>query len=332
MLTDDEAIAGQWGAQLRHIDVGAVSLRVAVAGNGPLVILVHGFPESWYSWRRQIEPLTSAGFQVAVPDVRGYGGSDKPHPVSAYDMESLTGDIRGLALALSPQAPAVVIGHDWGAPIAWNSALLFPEQFLAVAGLSVPYVPPGDVVAIDLFRKLFTDKGKFFYMVYFQDEGVAEAELEADPFVSIHQFYTCIAGDAPAGAWPRNKLHGQRLFDDCHPPSLPRPWLDTSDVAYYASQFAESGFRGPLNRYRNFHRDNAFLKSRGDLVIHQPSLFIGGEKDMVNLMYPAGPVEALKPYLSHLSAAHLIDGCGHWTQQERPGRVNQILIDWLRGL
>ena len=322
-------MASRWGVAFERINVGDVTLRVAVAGSGPAVILCHGFPESWYSWRYQVDPLVAAGYQVLIPDMRGYGGSDSPSEVNAYDMASMTADIAGLVSNRLGGESSVVIGHDWGAPIAWNSARLYPELFRAVAGLSVPYVPPGEMVAIDLFRKVFTDQGKFFYMVYFQDEGVAEQELEADPFRSIHLFYTAIAGDAPPGAWPTGKPHGKKLFDDVVAPPLPRHWIDEQDVSYYAAQFEHSGFRGPLNRYRNFHRDSQFLRAHPDPVIHQPSLFITGDLDPVSGMYPDGPVKAMAPFLSNLLSHHVLAGCGHWTQQERPDEVNALLLTWL---
>jgi pimeloyl-ACP methyl ester carboxylesterase len=326
----EAAISRQWGVQFERIEVGQVSLRVARAGSGPLVILVHGFPESWYSWRHQIAALTSAGYQVAIPDVRGYGGSDKPEAVDAYDMHSLTADMAGLAQSISPDAPAIIIGHDWGAPIAWNSARLFPQLFRAVGGLSVPYVPPGDVVAIDIFRKVFTEKGLFFYMVYFQDEGVAEAELQADVSRSIRLFYTGGAADGPKDGWGHGKKHGETLFESAQELPMPRSWFSNDDLDYYASQFEQSGFRGPINRYRNFHRDSEFLKAQGDPILGMPTLFLTGDKDRVSSMYPSGPLAAMQPFVSDLRVSNVIDNCGHWTQQEQPEQVNQHLLEWLK--
>jgi pimeloyl-ACP methyl ester carboxylesterase len=306
---------------------------VATAGDGPLVVLVHGFPESWYSWRHQIKALSEAGYRVAAPDVRGYGESDRPEPVEAYDLESLTGDIAGLAEALSPGEKAVVVGHDWGAPIAWNTARLHTDKFRAVAGLSVPYMPMGDVMFLDMVHKVFTERGLFFYQVYFQDIGPPEAELEADPAATIRKFYYAISGDAPDGTWPTDKKHGDTLLHRLPEPPMPLPWLDADDVAYYDSQFRKSGFRGPLNRYRNHARDYAFLKTHpANPVIQQPSLFIGGTKDLVLKMFQGDIVAAMKPNLADLRGCHLLEGCGHWTQQERPEAVNRYLIDWLGGL
>ena len=162
--------------EMRTIDTGEVALRCAVEGEGPLVIMVHGFPESWYSWRHQIGPVADAGFTACAVDVRGYGGSDKPQPVEAYAMERIVGDLIGLRKALSPDAPAVLVGHDWGAPIVWNSALTHPEHFRAVAGMSVPFSGVPQRPFTEVFREHFTSQGRFFYQEYFQEPGVAEAE------------------------------------------------------------------------------------------------------------------------------------------------------------
>ena len=317
--------------EFRIIEANGLQHRVALAGPayGPLILMVHGFPESWYSWRHQLKALGEAGYRVAAPDVRGYGGTDKPHEIEAYAIEALASDASEIAAALSPDKPAVIVGHDWGAPIAWTSALVHPERFRAVCGMSVPHVPPGPVAGLELFRKVFTDHGRFFYIVYFQDEGVAEAELEADPAASIRKFYYAISGDAPEGTWPLDKKHGETLLARLPEPPMPLGWLSEADVDYYAGQFAASGFRGPLNRYRNSHTDHEYLGRLYSHVIHQPSLFIGGTKDPVLSFYPGDPIEAMRPHLPALDAAHILEGCGHWTQQERPDEVNALLLDWL---
>jgi len=319
--------------EFQFVETNGVKIRVAVAGEGPLVVLVHGFPESWYSWRHQIEALSKAGYRVAALDVRGYGGSDRPHAVEAYDMESLTGDVAGVAKALSPGEKAVVVGHDWGSPIAWNTARLHADTFRAVAGLSVPYIPPGEIVFIDAVRAFFTARGLFFYQVYFQDQGPPEAELENDPAETIRKFYYAISGDAPEGTWPTDKKHGDTLLHRLPEPPMPLPWLSEQDVAYYDSQFRQSGFRGPLNRYRNWHRDHAYLTGHSaPMTIAQPSLYIGGTKDLVLKMSPGDMLAAMKASLGDLRGATLLEGCGHWTQQERPEEVNKLLLDWLGGL
>ncbi|WP_234041581.1 alpha/beta fold hydrolase [Erythrobacter aureus] len=183
--------------EMRTIDTGQVSLRCAIAGEGPLVLMVHGFPESWYSWRHQIEPIARAGFTACAIDVRGYGGSDKPYPVEAYAMERIVGDLVGLRQALSPKAPAVLIGHDWGAPIVWNSALTHPADFRAVAGLSVPFAGVPQRPFTEVFHEHFTSQGRFFYQEYFQKPGIAEAEAEKDPRDFIQRMMYSISGDVP---------------------------------------------------------------------------------------------------------------------------------------
>lgn len=332
----ESSVAKYFGVTFAHLPLNDISYRVALANEAatesPLIILVHGFPECWYSWRLQIATLASSGYRVAAPDVRGYGGSACPMSISDYDMQTLTTDMAELAQSLSPNQPAIIIGHDWGAPIAWNSALLHPDLFQAVGGLSVPHVPPGEVLATDLFEKIFTDRGLFYYMLYFQQPGVAEAELEADPERSIRLFYTAIAGDAEEGAWPHSKPIDSKLFDHMPEPKMPRSWLSHEDVNYYAKQFARSGFHGPLNRYRNFERDSIFLKAVGKQVIEQPALFITGERDMVAQLYPDGPIAAMAPYTMDLRCATTLPGCGHWTQQERPQEVNNLLLSWLNEL
>jgi pimeloyl-ACP methyl ester carboxylesterase len=188
-------------SEFQQVPVGEVTLRVALQGQGPLVVMAHGFPESWYSWRHQMAPIAAAGFTACAIDVRGYGGSDKPHEVEAYSLERLSGDVAGLIATLSPDKPAVVIGHDWGAPIAWTTALAHPDHVRAVAGLSVPHAGIPRRSLRDLIEEAYTRKGRFFYQQYFAAEGVAEAELEADIRGALRRFFYAWSGDAPAEAW-----------------------------------------------------------------------------------------------------------------------------------
>lgn len=314
------------------IETNGVRLRAVVEGAGPLVLFVHGFPESWYSWRHQIWPVARAGFTACAIDVRGYGGSDKPHPVEAYGLDALSADVAGVIAALSPHAPAVLVGHDWGAPIVYATALAFPERVRAVAGLSVPYLGPPAAPFIDLARAFFTARGLFFYQVYFQEEGVAEAELEANPRDALRRFLYAISGDAPDGTWPIDKKHGEALLHRLPDPDPFPAWLSRADEDFYAGEFAASGFRGPLNRYRNSHRDYAFLAGLKDRALAQPSLYIGGTRDLVLKMFPGDPIALMRAQLPGLRGAHLLEGCGHWTQQERPAEVTGLLLDWLAGM
>jgi len=319
--------------EFQRIATNGIHLNVALDGpeNGPLVLLIHGFPESWYSWRHQIPALAEAGYRVAAPDVRGYGDSDTPHDVAAYSMAEMTADFAGLAKALSPD-PAVIIGHDWGAPMAWSSALFHPNHFRAVAGLSVPYTAPPKVRPMALYKKMFTDRGRFFYINYFQKEGVAEAELDADPAEVIRKFYGAISGGQGQTEWPTDKPVNAKFLDGVPEPDMPMPWLTHEDVAVYEAQFKKSGFRGPLNRYRHFDRDYDILMARGDFTIHQPALFIAGDEDPVVSMVPGDPEPRMREVLPDLRGIHILPGVGHWTQQEAPHAVNRLLLDWLADL
>ena len=315
----------------RTIDVGELKLRIALEGSGPLVLMVHGFPESWYSWRHQMTPIGQAGFTAAAIDVRGYGGSDKPPAVADYAMQRMVADVAGAIRALSPGAPAVIVGHDWGAPIVWNSALTRPEMVRAVAALSVPYggVPARSFRAV--YEEIFTARNRFFYQHYFQAEGVAEAELEADVRGALRRFYYAISAD---GTWPNDKVVGDPLLLRLPDPDPFPAWLSSADLDYYVGEFERSGFRGPINRYRNHDADFDWLQTFQDRKIEQPALFIGGELDPVLSMTGRGndPLAVMKRELKDLRGADVLPGCGHWTQQERPDEVNQRLVAWLKGL
>jgi pimeloyl-ACP methyl ester carboxylesterase len=322
-----------FGHPTRMIDLHGMRLAAYLDGAGPLALMVHGFPESAYSWRHQMGPIAAAGFTACAIDVRGYGASGAPHPVDAYDMQAMVGDLVGVIDALSPEAPAVLIGHDWGAPMVWNTALIRPDRVRAVAGLSVPYLGPPTMPALDLYRAFFTARGMFFYQVYFQDEGVAEAELEADVRAGLRRFWYAISGDAPDGTWPKDKRHGDTLLHRLPDPDPFPAWMSRADEDFYVGQFARSGFRGPLNRYRTSARDFAYLSGFADRKITQPALFIGGERDLVLKMFPGMDWQAMmRSFTPGLRGLHLLEGCGHWTQQERPAEVTSLLLDWLNGL
>src|SRR5690606_17126600 len=229
--------------------------------------------------RHQMGPLAAAGFTACAIDVRGYGGSDKPHPIEAYAIETIAADVAGVIEALSPGAPAVLVRHDWGAPIVWTTALAHREHVRAVAGLSVPHLGLPPAPLIDIFRRMFTDQGRFFYQVYFQDEGVAEAEFEADVRSGLRKLFYAASGDG-RGWTAAEKRHGDPLLTGLVDPEPFPAWLSEADIDYYVAEFERSGFRGPINRYRNSARDYAFLSSLPDHVVRQPSAFIAGERDL----------------------------------------------------
>ena len=309
----------------RTVPANGINIHIAEAGEGPPVLLVHGFPELWYSWRYQLPALAEAGFHAVALDVRGYGRSDAPQPIEAYSMRNMTADVVGVLDALGEQQ-AVVMGHDWGSPIAWNSALLYPDRFRAVVGLSVPFLPRSPAPPTQLFRQVFQDN--FFYMLYFQEPGVAEKELEADPRRSLRTFLCAASGDAVPAGFLGKKKGDLFLTGMPNPETLPA-WLTEEDVDYYANEFKRTGFRGGLNRYRNMDRDWDELPELAGAKLQQPALFIGGKKDGV-LSFTS--VEPMKELVPNLRGIIMIDDCGHWTQQERPAEVNAALVEFLKSL
>ena len=317
--------------RFEYVRSGACTIRVAVQGAGPLVIMVHGWPESWYSWRHQIGPIANAGFTAAAIDVRGYGGSSRPHAIESYDMRSIISDIQAVADRLGG-GKAILIGHDWGAPIVWNSALVDPERFRGVAALSIPYVGQGQEPLIEVARRRYTQNGHFFYHIYIEEEGAAEAEMEADVRAGLRKIYYAMSADAPENAWPRDKVHGDTLLHRLVDPNVMPGWMSASDLDYFVTEFETSGFRGAFNRYRNFHRDFKFLSRFDHHPIEQPALFISGAEDIGLHMFGRQAEPRMREVVTDLRGFHLIENCGHWTQQEKPAEVNGLLLDWLRGI
>ena len=312
------------------VATNSIHLRVALAGQGPLVVLVHGWPESWYSWRHQIPALAEAGYRVAAPDARGYGGSDKPEAIEAYAIKEMCADIAGLVTALG-ETQAVLVGHDWGAPIVWNTALFHPEKVRAVVGLSVPHTGRGPAPRIELFRNIYKDR--FFYQLYFQEPGVAEAELEADVRTSLRKIYYWASGEAIAAGIRLHKPADAKLLDDLPDPEPFPAWLTPVDLDYYVGEFQQSGFRGPLNRYRTSRLDFEHQAAVADKCVAQPAAFIAGSLEPV-LHYLPGVdlIETMRTRVADLRLVRLIEGAGHWVQQERPEEVNAALTTFLRGL
>jgi pimeloyl-ACP methyl ester carboxylesterase len=325
----------------RMIETNGIRLQIAEQGSGPLVLLCHGFPESWYSWRHQIGALAAAGFRAVAPDTRGYGKSDAPEAIDQYTIYHLVGDLVGLLDALKAPA-AVVVGHDWGASVAWQAARLRPNRFRAVAALSVPYRPRGPVRPTSLMPQTADAQ---FYQLYFQQPGAAEAELERDPRATVRNMLYGASGEGAAamraaaassgaaapniGMVPRG---GGFLQGPGAPATLPG-WLSEADVDFYGREFKRSGFRGPLNYYRNIDRNWELMAPFADMRVNIPALYVAGDRDMVI----AGPgmdqhLTNLKQFVPALRNIQMLSGCGHWTQQERPHEVNAAIIDFIRSL
>ena len=299
-------------------------------GEGPLVVLVHGFPESWYSWRHQLTALAQAGYRAAAMDVRGYGRSACPADIEAYAMTALVGDVIAVIDDVGADQ-AVVVGHDWGAPIAWNTALLRPDRVRAVAGLSVPYNQRGDTPPLDGMRALAGDD--LFYIDYFQEPGVAEAEVEADLAGWLRGFYFTASGEADRDKPSMGFVpHGHQLRERLqYPEDGQMDWLTDEDFAFYVGEFERTGLTGGFNRYRNITGDWHELAPWRFAPITTPSLFVGGDRDGPTLL-GSNAIKRFGQTLPGLVRSEILADCGHWVQQEKPDEVNEILIAFLRGL
>jgi epoxide hydrolase A/B len=293
----------------RTIETNGVELHVLEEGEGPLVVLCHGFPELAYSWRAQLPALAGAGFHVIAPDMRGYGKSSVPADPEAYDVLTLCGDMRGLLEAVGERA-AVFVGHDWGANVAWTLALAHPESVRAVAGLSVPFVPRAPAPPVEIMR---ANLGEDFYIVWFQQPGVAEAALSSD----VRRTLTT------SRQWTAQWAH-----EDGGEPERP-PWLSEEDLAVYVEAFERTGFTGGLNWYRNIDRNWELTAPLEGRRIEQPALFVAGELDPVRRFMPA---EALDGWVTDLREQLVVPGAGHWVQQQAPAAVNEALLRFLGGL
>ncbi|WP_405925384.1 alpha/beta hydrolase [Streptomyces sp. NBC_00035] len=314
----------------RLVSSPAGRIHLVEEGTGPLVVLVHGFPESWYSWRHQLPVLAAAGYRVAAIDVRGYGRSSRPEAVSAYRMLDLVEDNVAVVRALGEES-AVLVGHDWGATIAAVSGLVRPDVFRAVGLLSVPYAPPGGPRPSEVFARMGGDEE--FYVSYFQEPGRAEREIEPDVRGWLAGFYAALSADtmpAPGAPDPHFRSPGGTLRERFPAGRLPG-WLGERELDVYAGEFERTGMSGALGRYRNMDRDWEDLAAFEGAPVTQPSLFIGGGLD-ASTTWMADAIKAFPVTLPGLTASHILDACGHWIQQERPEETNRLLTTWLASL
>jgi pimeloyl-ACP methyl ester carboxylesterase len=318
------------GVTLKTTTANGLNMRYAEIGSGPLVLFCHGWPESWYSWRNQLTAIADAGYRCVAPDMRGYGGTDAPAEIDQYSLFHLVGDMVELVAQLG-ETSAVIVGHDWGAPVAWHAALWRPDLFRAVAGMSVPWRAPQKT---DLFSALERLGIKTFYIQYFQKPGVAEAELERDVRASLRRIYFTAGGEmVEKGKGFGLLTEGGGLLDNTVDPDVLPPWMSEAALDYYTGEFRRTGFRGGLNWYRNLRRNWELGGPWRGQPIRQPSLFIAGSRDGV-LRFPAAQaqLDAYPKNLPGLVGSHILEGAGHWVQQERPAEVNKLLIDFLKGL
>lgn len=310
----------------RLVDTNGVRLRVVEAGErgAPVVVLAHGFPELAYSWRHQIPVLAEAGYRVLAPDQRGYGGSSKPAAIEDYNIVALCDDIAGV-LDDAGAERAVIVGHDWGAMVAWTFPLLHPDRVSGVVGMSVPAVPRPHAPPTTIWRELFGEN--FFYILYFQEPGVADTDLSRDTRETMRRVFGGPRRPDDTDAMARMLAPGpqgwvQRLPD----PTALADWISSDEFDHYVDEFSRTGFTGGLNWYRNFDRNWELTAATPAAAITVPSLFITGSADPVRHFTRSDrATEVAKGEYQEL----VIEGAGHWIQQERPGEVNEALLTFL---
>jgi pimeloyl-ACP methyl ester carboxylesterase len=308
----------------RTVAANGIELFLREQGEGPLVVLCHGWPELSYSWRHQIGAIADAGFHVVAPDMRGFGRSSAPAEIAAYSIFDTVGDMVALVAALG-ETQAIIVGHDWGAPVAWHAALFRPDIFAAVAGLSVPPPFRGRGRPLQTLREAGVTN---FYWQYFQTPGVAEAEFERDVGLTMR---SVLAGrrlsDPAAGLFIQD---GKGFLDNVSVDQPLPKWLGDDELAVFIEAYKTTGFRGGLNWYRNIDRNWELTAPWQDAQIRQRSLFIAGARDpVITGLIGAKRVAELERVLPNLKRKLIIDGAGHWIQQERPDEVNAALIAFI---
>ncbi|HEY6417519.1 MAG TPA: alpha/beta hydrolase [Candidatus Binataceae bacterium] len=312
----------------RFVKTNGIKMHVAEAGEGYPVVMCHGFPELWYSWRHQLRALADAGFRAIAPDQRGYGDTDRPEPIEAYTQKKIVGDIIGMLDALGI-GRCTIIGHDWGGFVAWNAAMMAPDSIERVIGVNTPFLARAPMRPTELMRAMAA--GNFHYVLYFQQPGVAEAELERDVARSLRGFYQDPANfapeelrKAPPGVFgPAGGGLLERFADNPH-----GKFLSDEDFDVFVRAFKKTGFRGGLNWYRNIDRN--WEESAGqEQRVDQPALMITAELDPVLRPEMA---EGMKEWVPNLRKTVLVKGSGHWTQQEKPAEVNAAIFEFLSDL
>ncbi|GAA2743089.1 alpha/beta hydrolase [Kitasatospora cinereorecta] len=315
----------------RFVEANGIRTHIAEQGEGPLVVLLHGFPETWYSWRHQIPALAAAGYHVVAPDLRGYGQTDAPAEADTYSQLHLVGDLIGLLDALGEQQ-AVVVGHDFGTAVAWNAALLRPDRIRGVVALSVPYLPRGPISALAGLRQALGDG---FYMQYLQEPGVADTELAADVRATLLRFYHWGFGDSPQAAAASLPVvpEGSGLLD-IMPATTELPgWLTEADLDVHTAEFTRTGFTGGLNWWRTIDLSWELTAAWQGAPLTTPALYVHGDRDgSVGLPGMDQLIANLQMFVPNLTRTVVLPGTGHWTQQERPEEVTTELLKFLAGL
>ncbi|MCQ8194310.1 alpha/beta fold hydrolase [Streptomyces rugosispiralis] len=314
----------------RFVQAGGLRMHIAEAGSGPLVVLLHGFPETWYSWRHQLLALAAAGYHAVAPDQRGYGRTDQPDAIEDYTILHTVGDVIQLIHVLGEER-AVLAGHDWGGAVTWHAALMRPEVICAVVSLSTPFQPHADGPHLAALRAAAGEDYENYYSAYFQRPGVADRELGQDPHATVRRALYGASGEGYP--WSPVIPAGGHVLDIWAEPSTLPPWLTEEDIDTVAADYARTGFTPALNWFRNFDRNWALTHPWHNAVIRQPALYITGDRDLARTLPGAAELLAGRPAaVPHARDAIVLPGCGHWIQQERPEDVNEALIAFLRSL
>jgi pimeloyl-ACP methyl ester carboxylesterase len=315
----------------RFVDVNGLRMHVAEAGAGPLVVLLHGFPECWYSWRHQLPAIAAAGYRAVAPDQRGYCRTGGPADATEYTILHTVGDVVGLIAALGEER-AVVVGHDWGAPVAWHTALLRPDMVRGVVALSVPHRPRPSRPPVAAMREQLGDG---FYMVYFQRRDAPEEEFERDLPDTFRRVLYAASGEAAdvTGGLVPLVPEGGGFLDLCPAPGELPGWLTADDIDTYAAEFAPTGFAGPVHWYRNLDRNWELTGAWHGAPVTPPALFVAGDRDLVVTPPQTKKLIAgMRDFVPNLRDPVSLPDCGHWTQQERPAETNTAILDFLASL
>ena len=312
----------------RMVATNGIHLRVDEAGAGPLVVLAHGFPELARSWRHQVPALAAAGYHVLAPDQRGYGGSACPPAVEDYDAEHLVADLLGLLDAVGERR-AVFVGHDWGAIVVWALAQRHPDRVAGVMGMSVPFLPRPSRPPVAILRHLSADR--FFYIVHFQEPGLADADLGRDTATTMRRFLAGLGDGNGDGSLADlvSADDGRGMVERLPEPAELPSWLPPEELACYVEAFERTGFTGGLNWYRNLDRNWERSADLAGVTVDVPAAFVAGASDPVLAF---SPWQGMERWLTDLRSVTIVEGAGHWVQQERPGEVNGALLGFLGGL
>jgi pimeloyl-ACP methyl ester carboxylesterase len=315
-------------AQLQHrqVAVNGIDVHIAEQGTGPLVLFCHGWPELWYSWRHQLPAVAAAGFRAVAPDMRGFGRTEAPADPGNYTIMHTIGDVVELVKVLG-ERQAIIVGHDWGAPVAWSAAMMRPDLFRAVVGMSVPHRPRSAEAPLKTLRQAGLGN---YYWIYFQTPGVAEAEFERDVSTTLRKLLYGVSGDVPIDREnPMLIPEGHGFLDRLAVPQKLPNWLQEADVETMVEEYRRTGFRGGLNWYRNIDRNWELTAPWQGATITQPALFIAGTRDPVIAgKRGQGAIEHMSQAVPGVKKV-LIEGAGHWIQQERPEPVNAALLEFL---